>query len=181
MLTGAVDNEGNFYFPVDNAGNTELKGFEIELQARPAEPLTLFGSLGYTDEKWTYIAPIAFVTPQTRLPSLSHWNVNIGAQYEVPLPNFGALILGGDYSYRSGYYQTTVNSPFEFEDGYSMVNAYVIIEPESQKWQLKFWGKNLTDSEYVAWAQDLIVIGDSHATTWFGRPREYGATLRVNF
>ncbi len=181
ILTGAFDNEGNFYFPVDNAGNAELKGFELEFQARPMEMLRLYGSLGYTDEKWTYISPIAFVTPETRLPSLSHWNANIGAEVDLPLAGFGSLIVGGDYSYRSGYYQTTINSPLEYEDGYSLVNAYVIIEPESQKWQLKFWGKNLTDAEYVAWAQDLVIIGDSHATTWFGRPREYGVTLRVNF
>lgn len=181
MLTGAVDDEGNFYFPVNNAGDVDLKGFEIEFQARPADPLTLYGSLGYTDEEWTEIAPIAFVTESTRLPSLSHWNANIGAQYEMALANFGSLILGGDYSYRSSYFQTTINSAFEKEDGYSMVNAYLIIEPESQKWQLKFWGKNLTDSEYIAWAQDLIAIGDSHTTVWFGRPREYGATFRVNF
>ena len=181
LLTVAFDNLGNLFFPVNNAGDADIKGFELELQARPAEPLTLYGSLGYADEKWQKIAPIAFVTPATRLPSLSHWNARIGAEYEMALANFGSLTLGGDYSYRSSYFQTTINSSLEKEDGYSMVNAYLIIEPESQKWQLKFWGKNLTDSEYIAWAQDLIAIGDSHTTVWFGRPREYGATFRVNF
>ncbi len=181
LLTGAVDNEGNFYFPVNNAGDADMKGFEVEFQARPAEPLTFYGSVGYTDEKWTEIAPIAFVTPSTRLPNLSHWNAHLGAEYELALANFGSLTLGGDYSYRSSYFQTTINSSLEKEDGYSMVNAYIIIEPESQNWQLKFWGKNLTDSKYIAWAQDLIAIGDSHTTVWFGRPREYGATFRVNF
>ncbi len=181
LLTGAVDGEGNFYFPVNNAGDADLKGFEIELQARPAEFFLLHGSLGYTDEKWTDIAPIAFVTPATRLPTLSHWNARIGGEFTLPLSSFGSLVLGGDYSYRSGYYQTAVNSPFEYENGYSMVNAYLIIEPENQQWQLKFWGKNLTDAKYITWAQDLIVLGDSHATAWFGRPREYGVTARVNF
>lgn len=181
LLTVGVDVNGDLFFPVNNAGDADIKGLEIELQARPTEALMLFGSLGYADEDWKKIAPVAFVTKATRLPGLSHRNVNLGAQYEMPLANFGSFIVGGDYSSRSSYFQTTINSPFEKEDGYSMVNAYFIIEPRKKNWQLKFWCKNLTDSKYIAWAQDLIAIGDSHTTVWFGRPREYGVTLRANF
>lgn len=181
MLTGGIDSNGDFFFPVDNAGDTAIRGVELELQARPTEPLTMFASLGYADEEWKRIAPVAFVTEDTRLPNFSKWNASAGVNYELPLASFGSLILSGDYSHRSSYFQTTTNSPLEEENGYSLVSAHVSVVPQSGNWELKFWGRNLTDARYIAWAQDLIAIGDSHTSAWFGRPREYGVTLRVEF
>lgn len=181
LLTVGVDSGGNLFFPVDNAGDADITGFELELQARATDRLTLTGSIGNADESWQRIAPVALVTEQTRLPSLSHWNWRLGVQYEQPLGNHGSLLLGGDYSKRSSYYQTTINSPFEKEDGYGLLNAFMRYTSADGRWELNLWGRNLTDETYIAWAQDLIAIGDSHTSVWFGRPREYGATLRFNF
>lgn len=183
LITGALDTLGSLFFPVTNAGNVDIRGFEVELQARPVEDLDVFASLGYADEKWQKIFPTPFstISTSTRLPSLAHWSAVVGGQYSIPLNNFGFVALGATYSYRSSYVQTTINSPNEVEDGYSLVDAHIILEPESGNWQFKFWGKNLTDSKYIVWGQDLIAIGNSHAAMWFGRPREYGATLRLSF
>lgn len=181
LLTVGVDSNGDLFFPVDNAGDADIAGFELELQARPIENLMLHASVGNAEESWQGIAPVAFVTDQTRLPSLSHWNTRVGIRYEQSIGSLGSLTFGGDYTDRSSYYQTTINSPLEREDGYALVNAFVSYASAGGRWELRLWGRNLNDEEYKAWAQDLIAIGDSHTSVWFGRPREYGATLRVNF
>ncbi len=182
LLTGRLDDGGHLFFPVDNAGDLDIRGFEVEFQARPVEGLDLFANLGYADEKWTNIYPAPYVTvsDKTRLPSMSHWNFVVGGQYDVPINKFGSLKLGTDYSYRSSYYHTTINSDLIKENGYGLLGAHVTIEPESGKWSLTFWGKNLTDSVYYEWGQDLQPVADSHATVWWGRPRENGATFRIN-
>ncbi len=182
LLTGTIDDIGTLFFPVANAGDLEIRGFEAELQARPVEDLSIFASIGYADEKWTdiYDGPFPVVTEDTRLPSMSHWNLVVGGQYNVMLGDFGSLLLGGDWSYRSSYYHTTTNSDNIKEDGYGLLGAHAVIEPANANWSLTFWGKNLTDAEYYGWGQDLIPIGNSHGTVWFGRPREYGATFRIN-
>lgn len=180
LITGQFDADNLLFFPVDNAGDVDIKGFELEVQAKPIEPLDLFASVGYATNSWTRIAPIAFVTKDTQLPGLSHWNVAFGGQYAIPLVGFGSLSLGANYSYRSKYFPTVNNSPIDGNKGYSLVDAFIILEPESQRWQVRAWAKNLTDTVYTTAGQDLIQIGDSHAVGWWGRPREYGVTVRIN-
>lgn len=181
LVTGGMDENGVPYFPVDNAGNVEIKGFEVEFTARPVRDLSLFASVGYADEKWTDIFPIALVTENTRLPMMSHVTAMGGAAYSVPLTGFGSLTLGVNYSYRSAHYMDTNNSPRVRQGGYGLLDARAVLEPESGVWELQIWGKNLTDENYVTWAQDLILIADSHTVSFVGRPREYGATVRINF
>lgn len=180
LVSALIDSFNNPYFPVANAGDVDIKGFELEMQARPTEELSIFGSIGVTDENWTEILPIALVTEDSRLPMMSHFTGVFGADYTAPVSNFGSVSFGGHYSYRSSFFVDTGNSDRVKQDGYGTLDARIILEPESGNWQLKFWGKNLTDKEYFVWAQDLIPLGLTHTTTFFGRPREYGMTFRVN-
>lgn len=181
LITGGRDPFGNLFFPVANAGNLDIRGVEVELQTRLTEQLSFFANIGYADEEWTDIFPVAFVQESSRLPSLSRVTLSTGGQYTVPLPGFGEMILGGNYSYRSKYYSNTSNSEQASQDGYGLVDAYLIVEPDGAPWQVKFWGKNLTNEHYMTWSQDLIRIGDSHTVKWWGRPLEYGVTFSVRF
>lgn len=180
LVSALVDSNGQPYFPVANAGDTEIKGFELELTARPVEPLNLFASVGVTDEKWSDIRPVALVTEDTRLPMMSHFTGVFGADYTVPVSDFGSVNFGANYSYRSAFFVDTGNSALLRQKGYGLLDARIILQPASENWQLQIWGKNLTDKEYITWAQDLIPLGLTHATSFFGRPREYGVTFRVN-
>lgn len=181
LVTGGLDANGQPFFPVDNAGNVDIKGFEVELTARPTEELNLFANVGVTDEKWTDIFPIALVTKNTRMPLMSHVTAMVGGDYSFALGDFGTLNIGANYNYRSSFFVDTGNSARVKQDGYGLLDARIILEPASGNWQLKIWGKNLTDKKYITWAQDLIAIGEAHAVSFFGRPREYGVTFRVNF
>ena len=180
LVSALVDSNGQPFFPVANAGDVDIKGFELELTAVPAEGLNVFANVGVTDEKWQTILPIALVTDDTRLPFMSHFTGVFGADYSVPVSDFGSVNFGANYSYRSGFFVDTGNSPFLKQEGYGLLDARIILQPESGNWQFKIWGKNLTDKSYVTWAQDLIPLGLTHATSFFGRPREYGVTFRVN-
>ena len=181
LVTGGLDSNGVPFFPVDNAGDVRIMGAELELTARPVEALNIFAAAGYTEEDWQEIYPIAFVTDSTRLPMMSHGTFILGGDYRLPLGGFGSLVLGANYSYRSSFFMDTNNSPRVEQDGYGLLDARVILKPENGNWELKFWGKNLTDEEYITWAQDLIPIFDSHTVSFFGRPREYGVTFSMNF
>ncbi|MDA5193831.1 TonB-dependent receptor [Govanella unica] len=182
LVSGATDAFGNLYFPTTNAGNLNIKGFEAELLARPIEMLNVYANLGYADEKWTSIYPSPFptVSKKSRLPMFSHWTVIAGGDLTLPLDSFGSVMIGGNYSYRSAYFADTGNSPRVKQGGFGIFDAHLIVEPENTRWQLKFWGKNLTNKHYMTWGQDLIAIGDSHAMAFWGRPREFGATFSIN-
>lgn len=182
LVTGILDPDGNLFFPTVNAGNLNLKGFEVELQARPVQALNLYANLGNVKESWSeiYPAPVQTVNSNSRLPMTSHWTLMAGGDFTLPLQNFGTMTLGGNYSYRSSYFADTGNSPRVKQGAFGIIDAHLIVEPESGSWQLKFWGKNLGDKHYMTWGQDLIAIGDSHSMAYWGRPREFGATFKVN-
>ncbi len=180
LSVAATDSRGLPYFPVENAGNVDIKGLEVELQARPVEALNVFANIGLTDENWTYIKSGASVTKDSRLPFMSHFTGVIGGDYAVPVPSFGSLVLGANYSYRDAYFVSSDNSPYLKQGSFGLLDAHVAIEPENGTWQVRFWGKNLTNEKYMTWGQDLYSIGYGHLMAFFGRPREYGVTFRVN-
>jgi iron complex outermembrane receptor protein len=43
-----------------------------------------------------------------------------------------------------------------------------------QRYEVMFWGRNLGDEEYIAYAYDF-------GATHLGNPRNYGLTLRASF
>jgi len=180
LVSALLDSNGQAYFPVANAGDVRIKGLELELTAVPAEGLNVFANIGVTDEKWTDIKPVALVTPDTRLPFMSHFTGVFGADYSVPVSGFGSVNFGANYSYRSAFFVDTGNIDALKQKGYGLLDARIIFEPEDGNWQFKIWGKNLTDKSYITWAQDLGPLGLTHATSFFGRPREYGVTFSVN-
>jgi iron complex outermembrane receptor protein len=179
LVSVLSDSNGQPYFPVANAGDAEVKGFELELTAVPAEGLNVYANIGVTDEKWTEIKPIAIIDENTRLPFMSHFTGVFGGDYAVPVANFGSVTFGANYTYRSAFYVDTGNVEALRQKGYGLLDARIIFEPEDGNWQFKIWGKNLTDKTYITWAQDLAALG-LNATSFYGRPAEFGATFSVN-
>jgi iron complex outermembrane receptor protein len=187
LLTLSLDQNGFLYFPVNNAGDLNIKGFEVELQARPVQALNLYANLGHASESWSKIYTpeddprilFPIVASNTRLPSLSHWTLNAGADLTIPLANFGTATLGGNYSYRSSYFFDTGNGPLSEQKSFGLIDGYFIVAPEGDNWQIKLWGKNLANKHYMTFAQDALAY-DSHAVAWWGRPREFGVSFRVS-
>jgi len=182
LVSGALDQFGALYFPTINAGDVDIRGFELELQARPFEALSLHANAGRATEKWTdiYPSPLPVINDQSRLPGLSHWTGVVGGDYSAPLADFGSATIGANYSYRSSYFPDTGNSPRVEQSGFGLVDAHFIVAPRSDRWQVQLWAKNLTNRHYYTWGQDLIAIGDTPAMVFWGRPREYGVSLKIN-
>lgn len=182
LVSGAFDQYGALYFPTINAGDVNIKGFELEAQARPVEALSFYANVGHAVEDWTdiYPSPFPVINDQSRLPGLSHWTVVAGGDYSVPIASFGSATVGANYSYRSAYFPDTGNSPRVVQGAFGLLGAHCVIEPRSGNWQIQFWGKNLTNKHYYTWGQDLIAIGDTPAMVFWGQPREYGVTYKLN-
>ncbi|MCY1646618.1 TonB-dependent receptor [Caulobacter sp. SL161] len=88
-----------FYDFVDNLGDATARGFDIAVQARPIQGLTLSGSVGYTKSSFDHDARtpggIVFVSEGSAIqPDMAPWNVNLSAQYE-----FSKYYIRADYTY----------------------------------------------------------------------------------
>lgn len=127
-LTALSDN--GLSFPVQNAGDADIKGLEIETVFQPNERLNLFLNATLQDAKYTRLNPtssaafaeltLGAVTP----PQVADLSLTVGGSYtfDSPFSDEGRLVLGGDHFYTDDFFIGTGND-FVIE-GYSRTNAY---------------------------------------------------------
>ncbi|NEX94787.1 TonB-dependent receptor [Caulobacter sp. 17J65-9] len=176
-----ADSGGGFAALFTNAGKATIRGAELELTARPVEPLTLNAVIGYLDARYDeYIGPGGLDISDQRTPvNAPKWSVRLGGTYRVELGE-GSLVLGADVSRRSKTYSTVSSSEILAEDGYTLVDAFARYEAPGDRWFLSLGGKNLTDERYITHGFDL---SDSlgYQLAYYGAPRTWSATLGVRF
>jgi iron complex outermembrane recepter protein len=126
-----------------NSGAARNRGTEIEIDGRPAEPLTIRTSLGYQDAVITEAgngSPQAVGSPVFNIP---HLTGSAGAIYEWPLAaQVGTLVLSADYSH-IGDSLSGNNTPAmpRFRPSYSVTNARVGLRRNG--WDLTFFANNV--------------------------------------
>ena len=157
---------------VGNAAAAEMKGFELEFQAVPAEHLNLNASVGYLDSKYTEIIPGAAITTADKLIGAPKWTAAVGAQLTFPVQDWGDIVFRADYSYRSKVYFDAVNTESTAQDGYALLNLRAAFESAGGKWTIAAGLTNATDKVYKVMGVGVLdSLGFSSAI--YGRPREW--------
>ena len=160
-----------------NAAKAETKGFELELTALPIDNLTLSASIAYLDAEFK-----DFVTPQgadlsgNKLQDSPEWQTVESISYTLPLAA-GGLNFYLQHSYTDEKFSYFDNLPLELVDSVNLFNATVRWKPQSERWSLGLYGRNLTDEEYFTQKLDFGVF----ALAAVGPPREYGVDFTVNW
>lgn len=171
---------GQVFNRVENAGEAEIKGFEIETLARLAAGLDLSAGVGFTDAEFTEVDPGGEFTEDSKFIQTPKWTANVGLQYTTSVAGYGDLILRGDYAYRSEHYNDAQNSERVKEPGYGLLNASITYRTPNGNMGLRLFATNLTDEEYLLFGIDPTAgLGFSSGT--FGRPREWGLTAFYRF
>jgi iron complex outermembrane receptor protein len=129
-----------------NLGNldSKMKGFEVELNARPLPGLQLHAAYGYTDSRITAMEDPSVVGNEA--PLVSRDTLNLGAQFTRPVGDSLSLILRMDLA-RTGRtwwepYNTTSRDPV------SLLDARLGLR--GGNWSVTAWGRNLTNRKYNA-------------------------------
>ncbi|WP_321389809.1 TonB-dependent receptor [Emcibacter sp.] len=169
-----------------NGGEAEIKGIEAEITALITDRLQLSGGLGYTDAHYTAVPAfntdlpaVIQITGDKKLANLPEWSLNASAEYSLPLPNDGELALRGDWSYKSTIWNDAQNSPYLKQEGYHLVNASLTYSHPGEVWNVRLYVDNLTDKRVIVSGDSNFALGFHEAN--YNRPREWGASLRVNF
>ncbi|MBY0563157.1 MAG: TonB-dependent receptor [Hyphomonadaceae bacterium] len=176
-----ADTTGNLILITENAGQAEAAGVEAELTAIPVDGLNLSASLGYIQAEYTELNPGATVTLDTHFMKTPEWTASAAASYTFPLSgNMGDLTVRGDWSYRSRVYNDPQNTPILSQGALSLFNGRIAWTDANERIELALFGTNLTDERYIVAG---ISAADSFGTVEgnFGRPREWGLSLRYTY
>lgn len=163
-----------------NAAKARIQGFELEGTAIVSDALRINASLGYIDAHYVRLDPGVVISINNQFVNTPKWNASLAAEYRLELGSDTELTFRGDYSYRSSVANDAENTPQLMQPGYGLLGAGLTIKKRDLGLSLTVYGRNLTDERYLVtgwseWNSLGFVEG-----VW-GRPREWGATLRLEF
>jgi iron complex outermembrane receptor protein len=161
-------------FPVDNAGDAEILGFEIQTDWAPIEGLLLRHGIGYLDTEITRSNPdLAFDLEDNRVGSAPTWSFNGLTRYTFPLYAGLNATLQADYLWTDENFFDVKNVPAVRQKAYWLFNARIGVSPPDERWEVAVWGRNLTETTY---ATELFDFTGTNGTALrvAGFPREVG-------
>ena len=179
---------------ITNGGKAEIKGLELDLNARVSRFLNISAGYTYLDSEWITFnnSPINVPNPmggktQTSgsvagrdLPITPHHVLNVSGSYRVPLGR-SDLTFNASYYRNSGYFGEPDN--VARQAAYSLVNASVVLTPMDRGFSVSIWGRNLTNE-----AVNLLPLHTSQNFPGFtterasyAPPVTYGVTVGAKF
>ncbi|WP_156680427.1 TonB-dependent receptor [Sphingomonas profundi] len=170
-----------------NAGRAKTKGFELEVTALPVEGLTIGGTAAYLDAKYSKydtlildpatnsLVPASF--KGNRLMNSPKWSASANLNYKLPIGP-GAASFFGQYTFTSSKFTNFTDLPQEKVGNINLVNGNISWSPESERWSIGAYGRNIFNKHY--YGQKLYLPG-TFAIASLGAPREYGLDFKYNW
>ncbi|MBN1652157.1 MAG: TonB-dependent receptor [Deltaproteobacteria bacterium] len=158
-----------------NAGSSDIIGFEVELGAMPIDPIMLNVGVGYVDAKFADLTQGAIDTGMAdgdRVPQIPEWSINGGAQYSLGIDSVGEFTARGDVTYKGEHDLTAADNsePSDSEKGYVLFGARLSFIPQGlEELELSLNGVNLADTVYYVYHATLPPTGQEIALA--GTPR----------
>jgi iron complex outermembrane receptor protein len=143
-------------YVTNNASELTTKGVDVDFRWQtPVDGFSLFGSLAYTDAKFTrpyFTDPVSHPERNIdgrRAARAPLWSGNLGADLRVPLGDALELGLTGNLAFTDDYFTNDVSLGDYIQPGYVTVDVNVSVGDPDGRWQLAFIGRNLSDKRAV--------------------------------
>jgi len=175
---------GTLITTLTNAGEVSSKGFEIDLQARPTDMLTIGAGAAYTDAKvdkfFTPPGQTATVRAGTKLPLAPEWKASLFGELSIPVGSF-TLAPNVVVAYQSESF-SDLNEPLALRiPGYTTVDLTLALTDADDRFRVALVGRNITDESYTV----LRTGGGPGGAVRLQIPRDadryFGIQARFNF
>ncbi|WP_380873991.1 hypothetical protein ACFB49_45090 [Sphingomonas sp. DBB INV C78] len=183
-----VNNFVNGVQAFNNAGKAEIPGFELEVDARPTDWLTLSGNVGYSDFKYKeFVLNGVDIADIAKPAYLSNWTTRLSAQVDLPEigSNGGTPFARIDARWRS---DSNIVNPLPADPvlaDLAVTKAYWLVDGRigissleigGGSFDLSFYGQNLFNERYYPFGAPVIGL-----TAIYDRGRTYGIELSAKF
>jgi iron complex outermembrane receptor protein len=168
---------------IANAARARSRGFEFDMKAMPSHRWLLGAALGYVDARFKRFrngGGLGIDYDGNRLPLTPSYNVNLSAQYALPIGRDTSLSLRGEFVQVGGFFTDASEARPTFRvPPHHLFNGSIALRPSDDRWQLSIWGKNLAGARYFIDAgRDVLFHAD---TIIYGPPRSFGATMVLRY
>ena len=170
-------------FPIDNIGEVDVYGVELEVVWTPIADLNVYANAGLQKSSFGEVDPASppggfngLAPPVTELPSNPQWQGKVGFDYSMPLDNGLAFFYGLDVFHSDSYFSESRNL-VEIDD-YTRLNGFLGLGADDRQWQATLAVKNITDEEDNV--SGIFSNGFTNIRTPLP-PTEYMLTFKVNY
>lgn len=181
-----------------NAGDLKTDGFELNVNARPVDGLTLTAGVVYNDAR--YANGVVFNCGPTQVNTgtcpddpdagfqvldgkqaifVPKWKVVSTAAYEFPVADDLKMGLRAQYNWRSDVQGTLFQDPLTVSPSRGQLDASVSVGAEDDGWEVTLFGRNLNNSFYYGWINTVSVIGTNYGNLPRDFERYFG--IRLNY
>lgn len=180
---------------IRNAASARIQGLEVESVFRPADALTINGSLAFLDAKYNrYIDGGVDVADNRAFPHTPKFSATLGVDWAVAEGDWGKLNLYGDLNHVSEYftfpYPLRVPNPSDQNafnsqsPGRTLVNLRVAlsdVDLGGANWEIAGFVRNLTKEDAPSNFIDFGPGFGGLTLGYFPDPRTWGVTLGTRF
>jgi iron complex outermembrane receptor protein len=165
-------------FYIANVGSAKSKGVELELNARAAPGVDLFGGIGYTHARFGDDSRSSGVDVSgNKLPSTPDYTTMFGGQYSRMLTSSMTMYGRAEVVIYGAFQYDDQNR--EGQDAYSLTNFRGGVR--GKFFFADLWMRNAFDTRYVPIAFSYASFAPSGFVGETGAPRTFGVTAGVTF
>lgn len=196
-------------FNLQNAGDYEIKGLELEATWLPTEGLEV--NLGYALVKakyktflagncWTAYTwhtgvadPGRGTDPDTGLPNRfcdrsgdrpggepENYAV-LSLKQDIEIADSIYAYVQGEYTYTSEIILDGSNDPYAVQDSYSLLNARLFMNFIEYDMDVILWARNVLDEEYINRTNFNTPLQEGKLNAYMAEPRTFGVTVKKRF
>jgi iron complex outermembrane recepter protein len=164
--------DGVLGFNVRNAGESEIKGLEIDMRWQATQNLQFSSSMAYTDfEFLDFIGQCAFGQVPDAGDGLNcnyagktnefvaPWVITLGGSYYRPIGASLAFHIDIDAYYTDTYFVAPTLDERQTQESYTKVNGRVGIGNQDGTWDVSLIGKNVFNEQILPYGNDTPLAG----------------------
>jgi iron complex outermembrane receptor protein len=169
-----------------NAGDADIQGWEVELEAHPIENLTIDATFSDLDFEYTRLltnsrgANITGLTLGQTAPGTVETKWSVGMQYDLRLANGARISPRFDYSFQGGFNTNAVFNASNRVAGFHLGDVRLTYAAADDSWEAALVGRNVFDDRYFISNFDLLTSSGSQYGL-LGQPREVSIVFKKKF
>ncbi|PLW70237.1 hypothetical protein C0039_03245 [Pseudohalioglobus lutimaris] len=196
--------DGNAGFVVGNAAETEVEGFEADIEFAVTDALIVNAAAAWLDASYKSFADAACNEDQFQehiaetggragcvqdlsgapLQFAPDYTFNLGVRYDTAISDSLDLGLGVDYLWSDDVVVANDLDKELIQDSYDKWNARISLAASDGSWVVALIGKNLGDEKTFTWGNDVPLANFGFSKTYFKQidpPQTFELTARYNF